>query len=195
MTSIEKEFSKIWDEKQERFGRQFRENCGLIIGTSFSMIIFLLSFTEKKTNIFDLGILNLTLSLILLFTLFLKSTSIVFYEDDFEKYINDFLNKNFYYEFFSHHGLNFFFLGLAFIFTFFNLIIIVIIIFCFLLLYQLFSILNTIKFLKGEKKFIIFDKDLTPIFKKYGKLEVLDEIIICFIILLESYLLVSLYFK
>ena len=145
MSSNKQEISENWNKIKTTNERQFRENCGLIIGTSFSMIILLLSFTEERNAILDLGILNLTISVILLFNLFIRSAENVYYEGETEKFIKDILKFESFNQILSHYGMFFFLIGLVFIFTFFNLMIIGIIIFSFLLLRLSISTISSIK--------------------------------------------------
>lgn len=194
MTSIEENFSEIWDEKISKMERRFRENCGLIIGTSFSMIIFLLSFTKNITLILERGILHLTISIILLFWLFLRSSYNIYSQDNFKKYFKDTIKDAFYNETLSMNGIVFFLLGLVFIFIFFKLVNIAMIIFSFLCVIHLLSTIKSIKFLRKKEKMIISNHDFTSYIKKFSMVELFREITLWLIIINEGSFLVFLYF-
>ncbi len=112
----------------EKATQYIRETCGLIIASSFSMIIFMLSFIEQRTNILNFGIIALTISIISLFELFMSARTQlpdIKKESDPNENIYPFMSwvyrKALRDNILNHFGVIFFLTGLILIFISFNL--------------------------------------------------------------------------
>jgi len=92
MSSNYNKLVKNWKVEFERDHKVTREICGLIVASSFSMIILLIS-SVKRGIILDFGIIFLTISIVSLLELFMKSKSVFKYINKREITSNDNENK------------------------------------------------------------------------------------------------------
>jgi len=115
--------------------KPFKETCGILIGTSFSIIIFSLSLIPVRTLLLEIGILCLLLAIIFLFEVFRFITGYSYKVEYKIPSVTKRFYTKFYLGFLNDCGILFFFLGLLFITAHFS-IEWIIIIFCIYLLFR-----------------------------------------------------------
>ena len=192
MSSNYNKLVENWKVEFERDHKVTREICGLIVASSFSMIILLISLISsvKRGIILDFGIIFLTISIVSLLELLMKSKSIFKYinkreitsndnenkelKNDIHNSMSRLLNSLIMIYFFHFLGLYFFLAGLALIFIHFKLAILAYFLIGYIIIKILLSFSGNYKKYKSVKKdepYVILVYDTTKItlsfYKKY----------------------------
>ena len=104
-----------------------RETSSIFLATSFSMVIFLLSFTQEKNLVFDIGIFFLFICIFSQLELYLSMSRVEVFTETSED-LSLFRNNNIKLDLFSNIGIYMFFLGLIYLVSYFGLDFLLIII-------------------------------------------------------------------
>lgn len=185
------EFKKIIKETN----LELRQFSGLIIASSFSMMILLLTFIKERNLLLEIGISSLLLSIILQYSFYERSNKDLTINpqgklsDYFEEYVKQSIKNGYYLSF----GEFTFFTGMMFILFFFNLPILSILIISYL-------IYINIKRLKAGKKALKYasqidecpnvQQDLWKVFKQCVIRWMRHAIIISVVILITIFIIV-----
>ena len=170
---------KDYRRYEEKSTQYIRETSGLIIASSFSMIIFMLSFIEQRTNILNFGIIALTISIISLLELFMKGKAQIpdikkesDLNDNIYPFMSWFYRKSLIKNILNYYGVTFFLTGLILIFISFNLVLLAYGIFGYIvfIIYQRlkYNIKSYIR-IKKEKEIYRGKYDITNIALSYYK--------------------------
>lgn len=186
-----KNFVIEWKKDKDKF---LRQNSGIIIASAFSMIIFLLSLIRERTLILDFGIALLLFSIIIQYSVFRYKVreTYVYLESwnlkDFIEEMYKIMRKEISLD---DYGVNFFFLGIMFLFSYFKLMILsffILIYLCGMIVKSLYFYITSINNIKKTPD-IVMGIDVTQSSISEAKKLIRSTLIRLIIILISTFFL------